>query len=109
MASTNFLLFNEANDASTTYNDSEYLNATQRQTGVIPGMALSRMHNKMYLQWSAMSKAIADFVVNAGYDCMDDDVQAITQALGNAIASSLIVVSKTEPTTNVAMWIELQD
>lgn len=109
MASTNFLIFNEANDAARTYNDSEYANATQRQTGVIPGMALSRMHNKMYMQWSAMSKAIADFIVNAGYDCMDDDVNAITDALGNAVSSSVIAVSKTEPTTNVALWFELQD
>lgn len=80
MAESNFLLFNEANNETRTYNDSEYLNATQRQTGVVPGMALSRMHNKMYYQWSAMCKAIADGLVAAGYDCKDSDVAGITTA-----------------------------
>lgn len=85
---TNFKVFNEANDAANTYNDSEYQNATQRQTGVIPGMALSRMHNKMYYQWSTMSTAIAQYLVSKGYDCMDDDIQGIEDALAAAIGSA---------------------
>lgn len=86
MPSTNFLRFNEANDAATTYNDSEYTAATQRQTGVVPGMALSRMHNKMYYQWSGMVKAIADYIVAMGYDARDDDLQGITAALKSIAA-----------------------
>lgn len=78
MADSNFLLFNEAHNETRTYNDSEYKNATQRQTGVVPGMALSRMHNKMYYQWSAMCKAIADGLVKAGYDCYDYDIEGIS-------------------------------
>ena len=89
-AETNFQIFNEANDASTTYNDSEYTNATQRLTGVTPGMALSRMHNKMYRQWSVMCKAIADMMVAKGYSAMDDNEQQIAedlQAIIDAAAS----------------------
>ena len=86
MASTNFKIFNEANASADTYNDSEYDQATQRKKGVMPGMALSRMHNKMFYQWSTMSKAIADAIVNAGYDCNDYDVEAITAALEKMLA-----------------------
>lgn len=89
MAKTNFKIFNEANAPERTYNDSEYAEATQRLNGVIPGMALSRMHNKMYYQWSAMCKAIADFIVSHGDDCMDNDVAGISEAIGRAIAGSV--------------------
>lgn len=89
MAKTNFKVFNEANTPERTYNDSEYAEATQRLNGVIPGMALSRMHNKMYYQWSAMCKAIADFIVSHGDDCMDNDVAGISAAIGRAIAGSV--------------------
>ena len=85
MAETNFKIFNEANTADRTFNDSEYMNATQRQNGVIPGMALSRLHNKLYLQVSAMAKAIADFIVAQGHDCYDNDVAEITANLQAAI------------------------
>ena len=85
MAETNFKIFNEANTTDRTFNDSEYMNATQRQNGVIPGMALSRLHNKLYLQVSAMAKAIADFIVVQGHDCYDNDVAEITANLQAAI------------------------
>lgn len=85
MAETNFKIFNEANTADRTFNDSEYMNATQRQNGVTPGMALSRLHNKLYLQVSAMAKAIADFIVAQGHDCYDNDVAEITANLQAAI------------------------
>lgn len=89
MAKTNFQIFNEGNTPERTYNDSEYKEATQRLGGVMPGMALSRMHNKMYYQWSAMCKAIADFIVSHGDDCMDNDVAGISAAIGRAIAGSV--------------------
>ena len=88
MAKTNFQIFNEDNAPERTYNDSEYKEATQRVGGVMPGMALSRMHNKMYYQWSAMCKAIANLIVNHGRDCMDSDVDGITKALDETITSA---------------------
>lgn len=89
MAETNFLIFNEENNPDRTYNDSEYKNATQRLTGVIPGMALSRQHNKMYFQWSAMCKAIADFLVTSGYNCMDNNVEGITEGLTKTVTDMI--------------------
>ena len=88
MAKTNYQIFNEENAPERTYNDSEYKEATQRVVGVMPGMALSRMHNKMYYQWSAMCKAIANLIVNRGRDCMDSDVEGITKALDETITSA---------------------
>ena len=88
MAKTNFQIFNEENAPERTYNDSEYKEATQRVGGVMPGMALSRMHNKMYYQWSAMCKAIANLIVNHGHDCMDSDVEGITRYLDETITSA---------------------
>ncbi len=88
MAKTNFQIFNEENTPERTYNDSEYKEATQRVGGVMPGMALSRMHNKMYYQWSAMCKAIANLIVSHGHDCMDNDVEGITRYLEEAITSA---------------------
>ena len=88
MAKTNFQIFNEENAPERTYNDSEYKEATQRVGGVMPGMALSRMHNKMYYQWSAMCKAIANLIVNHGHDCMDSDVDGITRYLEEAIVGA---------------------
>jgi|GEM_PF-2989731 len=85
MASTNFKIFNEGMSADRTFSDAEYEVATQRQGGVIPGMALSRLHNKLYRQSTAMAKAIADFLVEQGRDCLDNDVPGITTSLQAAI------------------------
>ncbi|MDU4960211.1 MAG: hypothetical protein E6X17_06070 [Sporomusaceae bacterium] len=85
MAETNFKVFNEELSPDRTFSDAEYNVATQRQGGVIPGMALSRLHNKLYRQSTAMAKAIADFIVEQGYDCMDNDIPGITAAIGAAI------------------------
>jgi hypothetical protein len=86
MAETNFRVFNEAMDPANTFNDSEYEHATQRLQGVAPGIALSRQHNKMYRQSSAMATAIANFIVSTGeVDCKDDDIEGITAGLALAI------------------------
>ena len=85
MAETNFKVFNEEMSSDRTFSDAEYSQATQRQGGVIPGMALSRLHNKLYRQSTAMAKAIADFLVAQGYDCNDNDVPGITTALQSVI------------------------
>ena len=100
MAETNFLIFNEENNPDRTYNDSEYKNATQRLTGVIPGMALSRQHNKMYFQWSAMCKAIADFLVTSGYNCMDNNVEGITEGLTKTVTDMIKKDLSTHNTDN---------
>lgn len=88
MASTNFKIFNEDLSPDRTFSDAEYNVATQRQGGVIPGMALSRLHNKLYRQSSSMAKAIADFLVAQGIDCMDNDVPGITAGIRSAILNA---------------------
>jgi hypothetical protein len=93
MAQTNFKVFNEEMSSDRTFNDSEYSLATQRQGGVIPGMALSRLHNKLYRQSTAMAKAIADFLVVQGYDAMDNNIEGITLGLRTAIEG--IIADKT--------------
>lgn len=98
MASTNFKVFNESMDTDRTFSDNEYAVATQRDVGVIPGMANSRLHNKMYHQATAMPKAIADFLVSQGYDVMDNDIPSITENIGKAIAT-LIKNKTTEDIT----------
>lgn len=85
MAKTNFLLFNEENSPTRTFTDNEYQNASQRLRGVTPGMALSRQHNKMFYQWSAMCKAVADFLVAQGYDAIDNDTKSIAENLCSAV------------------------
>lgn len=84
-AKTNFLAFNEEMNSDRTFSDSEYLSATQRLSGVTPGMANSRLHNKMYRQSSAMAKAIADFLVTQGYSAMDNDLPGLTGAIEQAV------------------------
>jgi len=85
MAETNFRVFNEEMNPDRTFSDAEYDVATQRHGGVIPGMALSRLHNKLYRQSTAMAKAIADLLVAQGIDCMDNDVPTITTGIETAI------------------------
>lgn len=85
MAKTNFKIFNEANDADKTFNDSEYENATQRLSGVTPGMAISRLHNKLFYQVSVMAKAIADFLVSQNFDCYDNQGTEISKNIAGAI------------------------
>ena len=116
MAETNFKIFNEANTADKTFNDSEYENATQRQSGVVPGVALSRLHNKLYLQVSAMAKAVADFIVKQGNDCYDNNVSEITTNLESAIKNvsmnnmdNRIIISSAQPDKmdDNGMWVEV--
>ena len=79
MAESNFLVFNEENSPTRTFNDSEYLGASQRLHGVIPGIAISRQHNKMYYQWSSMCYALGQLLVQFGYDAYDYNNADITK------------------------------
>ena len=83
--SNNFKIFNESMDADRTLNDSDYSQSTQRQSGVISGVAQSKLHNKLYRQVSVMAKAIANLISDKGYDCVDTDIEGITFNLEKAI------------------------
>lgn len=106
MGKSNFLVFNESMNSDTTFNDAEYAQATQRLTGVTPGIALSRQHNKMYRQWSAMCKAVADFLVSHGFDAMDNDIESITLNLTGSVKKILGEEVAPIPNETIAQIVE---
>lgn len=59
MATSNFRVFAESVAAKDIETDSEYAVDSQRETGVVPGMAVPKMHNKLYKQATIMAAAIA--------------------------------------------------
>lgn len=103
---TNFQIFNEA--MLNLMSDSDYTNAIQRQRGVVPGLAVPALHNKLFLQTSIMCKALADFIVAQGYDALDSNVSTLMAALSNAIikiAQDNIIAGKNmwTPNTDVVL------
>lgn len=86
---TNIKIFNEAQSATNTYSDAQYLDATQRLSGLSGGMALTEQHNKMFLQWSVMAYALAQYISGQGYDCLDSAPSAIPTNLASAINNQI--------------------
>lgn len=103
---TNFKIFDEA--MLNLMSDSDYTNAIQRQRGVVPGLAVPALHNKLFLQTSIMCKALADFIVAQGYDALDSNVSTLMAALSNAIikiAQDNVIAGKNmwTPNTDVVL------
>lgn len=89
MASTNFKIFAESVDVSDIETDSEYATDTQRMNGVVPGVAIPKMHNKLYKQATIMVAAIAQVIVQAGFDALDSDYSALVANLRKTFAGSV--------------------
>lgn len=85
MPQNNFLIFNEANNSDITMSDENYASYPQRLNGLTLGMADLVVHNKMYLQWSIMSKAIADMIYDKGYDALDSDLTDLKNNLKSTV------------------------
>ena len=85
MPQNNFQIFNEANNSDITMSDENYASYPQRLNGLTLGMADLVVHNKMFLQWSIMSKAIADMIYDKGYDALDSDLANLKNNLKSAI------------------------
>lgn len=83
--SNNFKVFDE--NKNNVQADAEYAADTQRQNGVIPGLAKSNLHNKLYRQVSIMSAAIGEFIKNLGLAASDADFTALVSVITNAFAS----------------------
>ena len=81
----NFLIFNEANNSLITMSDEAYASFYYRTNGLIPMEADYKLHNKMYRQWSIMTKAVADMIEDKGYDALDSDLTDLTDNLKSAI------------------------
>ena len=77
MATNDFLIFDEQNQNVMT--NAEYQSATQRVSGVVPGIAEPELHNKLYRQLSVMAAAIGRVLVSEGLDAKDDDVAALAE------------------------------
>lgn len=87
MAKSNFKIFAEAaNDILT---DAEYEANTQRTNGVEPGLAKSDLHNKLYKQSTIMAAAMAQVLVERGFDAMDSDYNGLVAALKQALVFSI--------------------
>lgn len=87
MARSNFRTFNE--DYVNLQSDINYSAENQRRSGVVPGMAKSTMHNKLFRQVSVMADAIGRFMVSTGYDALDTDVDLLCANFELALKSTI--------------------
>lgn len=89
MATSNFKVFAESVTDANIESDNEYEIDTQRVSGVVPGIAVPKMHNKLYKQSTVMAAAIAQVIVQAGMDALDSDYSALVANLRQAFAGSV--------------------
>ena len=85
MASTNFKLFDE--NKTNMMSDAEYNINTQRLNGVQAGIASSQLQNKTLYQTSLVSYALAQIMMQNGYDANDS---AAVSAFVSNISDSLL-------------------
>lgn len=89
MANSNFKIFAESVGKENVVTDAEYATNTQRISGVVPGLASADLHNKLYKQATIMTCAIAQVLVERGFDAMDDDYEGLVRSLKQAFAFSV--------------------
>ena len=89
MAKSNFKVFAEGVAPENIQSDNEYETDTQRVSGVVPGIAVSSLHNKIYKQATIMAAAIAQVIVQAGFDAMDDDYTGLVSNLRKTFVGSV--------------------
>ena len=89
MATSNFKVFAESVTDANIESDNEYETDTQRVSGVVPGIAVPKMHNKLYKQSTIMSAAIAQVIVQAGLNALDSDYSGLVANLRQTFAGSV--------------------
>ena len=89
MAKSNFKVFAEGVSPANIQSDNEYETDTQRVSGVVPGIAVPALHNKIYKQATIMAAAMAQVIVQAGLDAMDDDYTGLVANLRKTFAGSV--------------------
>lgn len=89
MGKTNFRIFAEAVDPKNIESDLEYESDTQRVSGVVPGIAIPAMHNKLYKQSTIMAAAIAQIIVQGGLDALDNDYTGLVKNMRQTFAGSV--------------------
>lgn len=100
MADSNFLVFGESVAANDIETDSVYQTDTQRISGVVPGIAGPALHNKLYKQVSIMAAAMAQVIVQAGFDALDSDYTGLVKNMRRSFAGSVNNV-KPDETGNI--------
>lgn len=83
MATTNIKIFNGS--LNNALSDTEYENSEDRRNGVLGQLARSNVHNKLFAQCSSVAKAVADFIVEGGYNALDRDPAGMAANLRQAI------------------------
>lgn len=89
MAEGNFKVFAESVAELNVMSDPEYATDSQRIAGVVPGLASPKLHNKLYKQATIMSAAIAQVLVERGFNAMDNDYDGLVKAIRQAFAYSV--------------------
>lgn len=89
MAKSNFKVFAEGVAPANIQSDNEYETDIQRISGVVPGIAVPSLHNKIYKQATIMAAAIAQVIVQAGLDAMDDDYTGLVANLRKTFVGSV--------------------
>lgn len=85
MPTTNIKIFDE--NKANIMSDTDYASAAQRLNGVQAGIASSALQNKTLLQTSIICYAVAQLMVNNGFDALDT---ATTTVIANNLASSVM-------------------
>jgi len=85
MATTNIQIFNK--NQNNALPDNEYNNCTEKNNGFLGVLARANVFNKFCYQTSLVARAIADFMVNKGFDAKDSVVNTFTTNFEKAIIS----------------------
>lgn len=85
----NFKVFNENPTSSNMLSDVEYLSNSHRKSGVVSGVADSKLHNKLFRQTSMMTFALASYIANQNLDAVDEDVDVLNKNLEAALSAPL--------------------
>lgn len=76
--------------------NSAYSSHPQRQNGVGTGMALSSLHNKLFYQVSTITSALAEVMVNNGYDMgssIESSWSATVTQLSNIVTKAFLTAN----------------
>lgn len=90
MARSNFKVFAEGVADKNIQSDSVYNADTQRISGVVPGIAEPKLHNKLYKQATIMVAALAQVIVQAGFDALDSDYSGLVSNLRKSLLVRLM-------------------
>ena len=99
MANTNFLQFDI--QQTNMLSDANYYNDTERSSGFVTGISRSILFNKTLFQTSTMATAIANVLVNRGYNAMDNNLSSLETAIDSAFSMNRgLPIGSLFPTTS---------